>query len=64
MLAGVVWVSQQVGIQLPEALGELLQEVAMVSKAWDQFLVMAIFMDPAESQFCGQGVELWGVVTE
>lgn len=64
MRAGVLSVSQQVGIQLPEALGELLQEVAMVSKAWDQFLVMAIFMDPAESQFCGQAVELWGVVTE
>ena len=62
--AGVVSVSQEVLIQLPEALGEGLQEVAMVSKAWHQFLVMAVFMDPAQRKLCRQPVELGRVVAE
>ena len=36
----------------------------MVRKAGDQLLVMAKFMDPAQRQFCGQPVELGGIITE
>ena len=42
----MISVGHQVSVELPEILGELLQEVAMGEEAWRQFLVMAIFMDP------------------
>ena len=41
-------VGLQLAVQLPETLLEVLQELAMVSNAWDQLLVMAKLMDPAE----------------
>ena len=45
---GIVSVGQQISVELPEVFGKLLQEVAMGQEAWGQFLVMAIFMDPAQ----------------
>ncbi len=38
----------QLAVQLPETLLEVLQELAMVRNVWDQLLVMAKLMDPAE----------------
>ena len=63
-LAGMVSVGQQVSIELPEVLGKLLQEVAMGKKAWRQFLVVAIFMDPAQGQLDGQPIELGRIITQ
>jgi len=60
----MVSVGQQVSIELPEVLGELLQEVAMGKKAWRQFLVVAIFMDPAEGQLDGQPIKLGRIITQ
>src|SRR5258708_34327889 len=45
----LVAVVQEALIQLPEALVKVLQEAAVVSKTWDQGLVVAVFMDPAQS---------------
>lgn len=38
----MVTVSQQVTVERPEILGELLQDVAMGQEAWHQLLVMAV----------------------
>src|SRR2546428_10960313 len=62
--AGVVSVSQEVSVQLPEARAEGVQDVALRRKAWRQFLVGAIFMEPAQSECCRQTVELGRLVTE
>src|SRR5947209_7362787 len=61
---GVVAVVQEALIQLPEGRAEVLQEGTMVSEAWLEFLVMTKFMDPAQRQFCGERIELGGIVTE
>ena len=44
---GIMSIGHEVAIQLPERLGELIQEVAMDRKARHQFLVMAKFVYPA-----------------
>jgi hypothetical protein len=49
----MVSVGQEVSVELPEVLGELLQDVAMGKEAWHQFLVVAIFMNPAQGQLDG-----------
>src|SRR5256885_15943789 len=59
----MVSVGHQVSIERPEVLGELLQDVAMSKEAWHQFLVMTIFMDPAQGQLDGQPVELGRIIT-
>ena len=48
-LTGMVSIGQQLSVELPEVFGETLQKVAMGKEAWRQFLVMALFMNPAES---------------
>src|SRR5437764_10719562 len=63
-LTGMISVSQEVSVELPEILGELLQEVAMGEEAWRQFPVMAIFMDPAQGKLDGQPVELGCIITK
>src|SRR5258708_30653236 len=45
---GIVSVGQEVSVELPEILGELLQDVAVRKEAWGQFLVVAIFMNPTQ----------------
>jgi hypothetical protein len=45
--AGMVSVSQQVSVEFPKVLGELLEKLAMGQETRDKFLVMAIFVDPA-----------------
>ncbi len=57
-------VGQQLAVQLPEVLLELVQPLAMVSPAWGQLLVVAIFMHPAEGQFSSQPVTLRRIVTD
>src|SRR6266545_2317519 len=37
-LTGMVAIGQQVSVELPEVLGELLQDVAMSKEVWRQFL--------------------------
>ena len=61
---GMVSVGQQVSIERPELLREPLEEVAMGQKAWCQFLVVAIFMDPAQGQLDRQPVELGRIITQ
>ena len=61
---GMVSVGQEVSVELPEILGELLQEVAMGQEAWRQFLVVALFMNPAQGQLDGQPVALGRIITE
>ncbi len=61
---GMVSVGQEVSVKLPEILGELLQDVTMGKKAWRQFLVVAIFMNPAQGQLGGQPVELGRIITQ
>src|SRR5260370_7715197 len=49
---GGVWmltVVQEALIQLPEPFIELLQEVGIVNKARDHFLLMPIFIDPPQA---------------
>src|SRR2546428_5384322 len=60
----MISVGQQVSVELPEILGELLQDVAMGKEAWRQFLGVAIVMDPAQGQLDGQAVELGRIITE
>ena len=64
LLAGVVLVSQEVSVQHPEALAEGVEPLAMEREVWGQFLVVTKFMDPAQSEFCRQAVELGRIVTE
>jgi len=61
---GMVSVGQEVSVELPEILGELLQDVAMGQEAWRQFLVVALFMNPAQGQLDGQPVALGRIITE
>ncbi len=61
---GIVSVGQEVSVERPERLGELLQEVAMGKEAWCEFLVMTIFMDPAQGQLDRQSVELGRIITQ
>jgi len=55
---------QEIVIQLPEPFAKVLQEVTMVSKAGAQLLVMTKFMNPAQSQFCGERIELGSIITQ
>src|SRR2546423_45296 len=49
LLGGMVPIVQQVPVELPEVLPEGLKDVAMGRDAWSQLLLVAIFMDPAQS---------------
>src|SRR5260370_37831044 len=60
----VLSVVQEALIQLPEGLAKILQEVAMKSHSWNQFLGVTEFMDPAQCQLCRQPVELGSIITE
>src|SRR3979411_1086228 len=60
----VVTIVQKALIELPEALAKLLQELHVMGKAGDQFLVVTQFMDPAQRQFLRQRIELGSVVTD
>jgi len=62
--AWLLTVLQKALIHLPERFVERLQESRVVRKVGDQFLVMAIFMNPAQCQFFGQPVELGGIIAE
>ena len=62
--SGMLPVGQQLAVQLPEVLLEFVQPLAMVSQAWGQLLVVAIFMYPAEGQFSRQPVTLRRIVTD
>src|SRR6266576_1352372 len=62
--AWVLSVVQEVLIQLPEGLAKVLQEVAMKSHAWNQFLVVTEFMNPAQREQGCQPVELGRIVAE
>jgi len=57
-------VGQQLAVQLPEVLLEFVQPLAMVSEAWGQLLVVAIFMHPAEGQFSRQPGTLRRIITD
>ena len=59
-----VTIVQKALIELPEACEELLQELQVVGKTGDQFLVVTKFMDPAQRQFLRQRIELGSVVTD
>src|SRR5260370_40005091 len=61
---GMVSVGQEVSVELPKILGETFQEVAMGKETWREFLVVAIFMNPAQSQFNGQPVELGRIIAQ
>ncbi len=63
-LARMVSVGQQVSVECPEILGELLEEVEMGKEVWDQFLVVAILMNPTQSELGGQAVELRSIIAQ
>src|SRR3989442_5113902 len=48
LLVGIVPIGHKLAVELPEAFFEGVQELAMIRDAWDQFLVVAIFMNPAQ----------------
>src|SRR5260370_21448992 len=52
----MVAVVQEALIQLPEALVKVLQEAAVVSKTWDQGLVVAVFISLKHTQHSLRGV--------
>src|SRR5258708_16533077 len=54
----MVAVVQEALIQLPEALVKVLQEAAVVSKTWDQGLVVAGYTDTAHRQLSSDGMKL------
>src|SRR5258708_1208092 len=60
----MVAVVQEALIQLPEALVKVLQEAAVVSKTWDQGLVVAGVMGPAAHQRYLRRPKIRGVVAE
>ena len=64
LLIGMLPIGQELAVQLPEALIEAVQELAMDRDVGGQLLVMAKFMNPTESSFKRQPVTLWRIVTD
>src|SRR2546421_7802626 len=57
-------VVQETLIQFPETFVERLQELRVVAKARDQFLVVTIFVNPAQGKGDCERIELGSIVAE
>jgi hypothetical protein len=60
----MVAVVQEALIQLPKTLVERLQELRVVAKVGDQFLIVAIFVNPTQGKGNRERIELGSIVTE
>jgi hypothetical protein len=60
----MVAVVQEALIQLPKTFVERLQELRVVAKAGDQFLIVAIFVNPTQGKGNRERIELGSIVTD